>query len=183
MDFLWFQVWFSWFQVDFTVINGSRLVQIRAERWRREVRRWEHLKRYPLDLFLGPTIPLGLVMMMMMLMTTRNPLGPWWGHRCKWDPSKSLEGGRSCPRAHLNFQVSVFGSEKERFVLQPMDLDKLLKILIKPVKRSPSVPRSLLPSQTISISNSFARLSYDLDVLSFLTFLLKIWSMWWSLKH
>ena len=100
-----------------------------------------------------------IVMMMMMVMTTRNPLDPWWGHRCKWDPSKSLEGGRSCPRAHLNFQVSVFGSEKERFVLQPMDLDKLLKILIKPVKRSPSVPRSLLPSQTISISNSFARLS------------------------
>ena len=53
-----------------------------------------------------------VMMMMMMVMTTRNPLGPWWGHRCKWDPSKSLEGGRSCPRAHLNFQVSVFGSEK-----------------------------------------------------------------------
>ena len=53
-----------------------------------------------------------MMMMMMMLMTTRNPLGPWWGHRCKWDPSKSLEGGRSCPRVHLNFQVSVFGSEK-----------------------------------------------------------------------
>ena len=53
-----------------------------------------------------------VMMMMMMVMTTRNPLGPWWGHRCKWDPSKSLEGGRSCPRAHLNFQVSVFRSEK-----------------------------------------------------------------------
>ena len=100
-----------------------------------------------------------MMMMMMMLMTTRNPLGPWWGHRCKWDPSKSLEGGRSCPRVHLNFQVSVLEVKKEQLVFRPLHLDKLLKILIKPVKRSPSVPRSLLPSQTISISNSFARLS------------------------
>ena len=33
---------------------------IRAERRRREVRRWEHPKRNQLDLYLGPRIPLGL---------------------------------------------------------------------------------------------------------------------------
>ena len=33
---------------------------IRAERQRCEVRRWEHPKKYPLNLYLGPTIPLGL---------------------------------------------------------------------------------------------------------------------------
>ena len=58
--FSWFQVIFydlSWFQV---VFYGSRLVYFRAERRRREVRRWEHPKSFSLDLYLGPTIPLGL---------------------------------------------------------------------------------------------------------------------------
>ena len=51
--------WFLWFY-------SSRLVCIR-----REVSHWEQPKRYLLDLYLGPTIPLGLadfgLMMMMML--------------------------------------------------------------------------------------------------------------------
>ena len=50
----------SWFQVVFLVFRGSRLVFIRADRRRCEVRRWEHPKRYPLDLYFFPTIPLGL---------------------------------------------------------------------------------------------------------------------------
>ena len=41
----------------FMVFRGSRLVYIRAERRRPEVRHWEHSKRFPLDLCLGPTIP------------------------------------------------------------------------------------------------------------------------------
>ena len=50
----------------------SWLFSIRAEHQRCEVRLWEYPKRYPLDLYLGPTIPplglagFGLVMMMMM---------------------------------------------------------------------------------------------------------------------
>ena len=44
------------------------LVSIWAERRRRKVRRWEHPKRYPLDLYLDPTILLGLVMVMMITM-------------------------------------------------------------------------------------------------------------------
>ena len=48
---------FSWFQVGF---YGSMLVYIWAERRKREVRRKEHPKTFPLDLYLGPTIPLGL---------------------------------------------------------------------------------------------------------------------------
>ena len=68
---------FSWFQVVFHVfcygsrsgfhdarwiciaINGPRLVEFRAERRRREVRRWTP-KRYSLHPYLGPTIPPGL---------------------------------------------------------------------------------------------------------------------------
>ena len=63
--FLWFFMFFygsrsgfhdlRWFFIAF---NGSRLVYIRAEL--SEVRRWEHPKRYSLDLYLSPKIPLGL---------------------------------------------------------------------------------------------------------------------------
>ena len=42
---------FSFFQVGFIVFHGSRLVHIRAE-----LRRREYPKRYPFDLYLGPTI-------------------------------------------------------------------------------------------------------------------------------
>ena len=38
---------------------SSRLVYIQAERRRQEARCWEQPKKYPLDLYLGPTIPLG----------------------------------------------------------------------------------------------------------------------------
>ena len=71
----WFQVGFCgvWLQVGF---QASRLVfflvSIRAERRRREVRRWEHLKMYPPDCILAPrsrqALPFGLVMMMMPMM-------------------------------------------------------------------------------------------------------------------
>ena len=50
------------------------------------MRRWEHPKRYPLDLYLGPTIPLGLagfglvIMMITMLMMTMIKLAPVCGH-------------------------------------------------------------------------------------------------------
>ena len=54
----WFQVVFVWFQLGF--YGCYWLVYIWAERQRREVRRWEHPKRYSLHLYLGPTIPLGL---------------------------------------------------------------------------------------------------------------------------
>ena len=42
------------------VFHGSRLVYIRAGCQRRVARCGEHLKRYPLDLYFGPKIPLGL---------------------------------------------------------------------------------------------------------------------------
>ena len=38
------------------MLHDSRLVLIWAERRRRKVRRWEHAKRYPLDLYLGLAI-------------------------------------------------------------------------------------------------------------------------------
>ena len=66
----------------FVVFDNCRLVfkppgwfffvSIRAERRRREVRRWEHLKMYPPDCILAPrsrqALPFGLVMMMMPMM-------------------------------------------------------------------------------------------------------------------
>ena len=42
------------------VIYGSGLVYIQAERRWREVTRLEYPNRFSLDLYLGPTIPLGL---------------------------------------------------------------------------------------------------------------------------
>ena len=128
-----------------------------------------------------------MMMMMMMLMTTRNLLGPWWGHRCKWDPSKSLEGGRSCPRVHLNFQVSVFGSEKRTacsstnaFGPAAHDSDQTCKKISICAKISAALPNHLHLQLLCSSLLGFGFLKFFFKKK--INWSLVVLSIWWSLK-